>query len=85
MTEPTLPFEQSLQRLQQIVERLQRDDVPLDEAIALFKEGTDLTTRCDQLLSAAELRVQQLTSAVHERFTSYQPDPFDEEPPDEPI
>lgn len=69
------PFEESLARLEGIVERLQRDDVPLDEAVALFKEGTELTTRCDELLSAAELRVQDLTKAVHERFEEYQPEP----------
>ena len=72
MTEQALPFEQSIQRLQEIVDRLQRDDVPWRTAIALFKEGTELTTHCDSLLTSAELRVQQLTNAVHERFSSYQ-------------
>ena len=70
--ERPLAFEESLERLEKIVERLQRDDVPLDEALTLFKEGTELTTRCDELLSAAELRIQQLTNAVHERFAGYQ-------------
>ena len=74
MAAPTLPFEESLARLEKIVERLQRDDVPLDEAVALFKEGTELTARCDELLSGAELRIQELTRAVHERFTGYDPE-----------
>jgi exodeoxyribonuclease VII small subunit len=80
-TPGTLPFEESLARLEKIVERLQRDDVPLDEALELFKEGTVLTTRCDELLSAAELRIQDLTRAVHERFAGYEAEPMEPEEP----
>lgn len=72
MTQPEMPFEESLTRLEKIVERLQRDDVPLDEAVALYNEGTKLTTRCDELLTAAELRIQKLNEAVRERFASYE-------------
>jgi len=72
-----LAFEESLARLEKIVEHLQRDDVPLEQALALFKEGTELTARCDELLSTAELRIQELTSAVHERFATYRADPED--------
>jgi exodeoxyribonuclease VII small subunit len=79
VTPESLPFEESLTRLEKIVERLQRDDVPLDEAIELFKEGTRLTTRCDELLSVAELRIQDLTRAVHERFAEYPADSVDSE------
>ena len=82
MTE-TLPFEESLARLEKIVERLQRDDVPLDEAVNLFQEGTRLTTRCDELLSAAELRIQELTKAVHEQFVSYSAEPIEPDDEDE--
>jgi exodeoxyribonuclease VII small subunit len=45
MTHADPPFEESLGRLEKIVERLQRDDVPLDEAVALYNEGTKVTTR----------------------------------------
>ncbi len=72
MTQADPPFEESLARLEKIVERLQRDDVPLDEAVALYNEGTKLTTRCDELLTAAELRIQQLNEAVRERFSRYE-------------
>lgn len=83
MTEAVLPFEESLARLEKIVERLQRDDVPLDEAVNLFQEGSRLTTRCDELLSAAELRVQELTKAVHERFVNYSSEPVEPDDEDE--
>lgn len=77
MTE--LPFEQALARLEAIVEQLQRDDLPLEDAVTLFNEGTQLATRCDDLLSTAEMRIQQLTRAVQERFATYEVDADTEE------
>ncbi len=81
MTE--LPFERALARLEAIVEELQRDDLPLEDAVTLFNEGTQLAARCDELLSSAELRIQQLTRAVQERFASYEVDSDGEEREDE--
>jgi len=69
MTEPN--FEQSLAELEKIVEQLQRSDVPLDQAVALYRKGTELAQRSEAQLSAAELQVQQLTRAVQERFAEY--------------
>jgi exodeoxyribonuclease VII small subunit len=69
MTE--LNFEQALTELEAVVERLQKPDVPLDEAVALYRRGTELAERGESLLSEAELQVQQLTQAVRERFSEY--------------
>lgn len=66
-----LSFEQAIAELEAVVERLQKPDVPLDEALALYRRGTELAQRSEELLSAAELQVQQLTQAVHERFEEY--------------
>ena len=70
MTE-SLSFEQALAELEAVVERLQKPDVPLDEAVALYRRGTQLAEQSEQLLSSAELQVQQLTRAVQERFAEY--------------
>ena len=72
-------FEQTLSELEAIVERLQRPDIPLDEALALYRKGTELAQRSEALLSSAELQVQQLTRAVHERFAEYDSKPEDAE------
>jgi exodeoxyribonuclease VII small subunit len=70
MTEKST-FEQALAELESVVERLQRPDIPLDEALALYRRGTELAAQSERLLSAAELQVQQLTRAVQERFEEY--------------
>lgn len=70
MTEQ-IDFEKALAELERVVERLQRPDVPLDEAVALYRRGTELAQRTEEILSHAELQVQELTQAVRERFAEY--------------
>ncbi len=67
----TVRFEEALAELEKIVDRLQRPDIPLDEAVALFRRGTELAETTETLLSEAEIQVQQLTQAVRERFVEY--------------
>jgi exodeoxyribonuclease VII small subunit len=74
-----LSFEQALTELERVVERLQQPDVPLDEAVALYRRGTRLAEQSETLLSQAELQIQQLTQAVKERFTEYSLDEDSEE------
>ncbi len=64
MTNPTITEEPSYEalmaRLIAVVERLENGELPLAEALALYEEGVTLSAACQQLLEAAELRVQQL-------------------------
>lgn len=72
-------FERILTELEAVVERLQKPDVPLDEAVALYRRGTELAQRSEALLSEAELQVRQLTHVVQERFAAYEVEGEDEE------
>jgi exodeoxyribonuclease VII small subunit len=62
-TEKELSFEQSLQQLQTLVERLERSDLDLSSAIASFEQGVRLSRQCSQLLQEAEQRVEMLSRA----------------------
>ena len=53
-------FEESLKRLEKIVEQLEHGDLPLETSIQLFEEGTRLSMECKNLLDKAEGRVQIL-------------------------
>jgi len=53
-------YEDSLQRLEAIVERLESGKLTLDESLRLFEEGTHLTKVCQRRLSEAELRIERL-------------------------
>ena len=54
-------FEQLRADLEQIVGRLERGDVAVDEAIALWQRGEELHRRCVALLEAAEGRIEELS------------------------
>lgn len=56
-----LSFEQALKELEQIVSRLERGDVELEESIAIYERGEVLRAHCDTLLKQAEAKVQKIT------------------------
>jgi len=53
-------FEQALAELESLVERLERGDLPLDEALKTFERGVELTRQCQTVLQAAQQRVEIL-------------------------
>lgn len=63
MNQANMTFEASMQRLEQIVRAMERGDVPLEESLKLFQEGTDLVRRCSQLLDQAQLQVKKIVTA----------------------
>ena len=60
MSEQNQSFEQNMQRLEQIVRALERGDVPLEESLKLFQEGTELVRACGNLLDEAEQQVKMI-------------------------
>jgi exodeoxyribonuclease VII small subunit len=53
-------FEESLERLEEVVRLLEKGDAPLDEAIKLFDEGMNLAHVCNNKLEAAEQQIEIL-------------------------
>ena len=55
-----LSFEDALERLEAIVDRLERGDLALENALATFEEGVGLSRRLGEQLGGAERRVEEL-------------------------
>ena len=53
-------FEEAMSELEQIVQQLEKGDVPLDEAIAKFQEGMALSQYCNETLTKAEETVSKM-------------------------
>ena len=68
-------FEQSLHRLEQIVEQLERGDVSLENSIKIYEEGILLSKECLGRLSQAELRLKTLEKDMKGNFRLYEGDP----------
>ena len=60
MNQENRTFEQNMQRLEQIVRTMERGDVPLEESLKLFQEGTELVKDCGKLLDKAQLQVKKI-------------------------
>lgn len=53
-------FEQAMKRLTEITKLLEGEELPLDDAIKLFEEGLDLSSKCQKRLDLYEERVNEL-------------------------
>lgn len=56
----TLTFEEALKRLEEVVQKLEDGDVPLEQAFELFQEGMALSKQCSQRLDTVERRIEML-------------------------
>ncbi|MBI0576276.1 exodeoxyribonuclease VII small subunit [Neobacillus cucumis] len=63
VNEKQLSFEEAMNKLEQIVDRLEEGDVPLEEAILIYKEGMELSKLCHDKLKNVE---EQLTQIITE-------------------
>jgi exodeoxyribonuclease VII small subunit len=54
-------FESALERLEQIVEEMEGDKLPLEELLGRYEEGTRLVKICQERLSSAEKRIELIT------------------------
>ncbi|MGG1400627.1 exodeoxyribonuclease VII small subunit [Bacillus salipaludis] len=63
VNEKQLSFEEAMNKLERIVDRLEEGDVPLEEAILIYKEGMELSKLCHDKLKNVE---EQLTQIITE-------------------
>lgn len=56
-----LTYEKAINRLEEIVNLLEKNEVSLDESMELFEEGTKLTAFCSKKLKSAEQKITKLT------------------------
>jgi exodeoxyribonuclease VII small subunit len=66
-------FEESLKRLEKIVEQMERGDLPLEDSIKLFEEGMSLSAECKEYLERAEGKIHIL---IKQRDGSMKTEPF---------
>jgi exodeoxyribonuclease VII small subunit len=66
-------FEESLKKLETIVDQLEKGDLALEDSLKLFEEGVGLSAVCKQELDAAEGKVQIL---IKQRDGAVKAEPF---------
>lgn len=66
----TPSFEDALHQLEAIVDRLEQEALPLDDAIDLFEQGMRLVARCAAHLERTDLRLTEIESALGEALAA---------------
>jgi exodeoxyribonuclease VII small subunit len=69
-------FEAALARLEEIVQELEKGDIPLEKSLKLFEEGVKLSRVCNKRLQEAERKVEIL---MKDREGNIRAEPFKEE------
>lgn len=72
-----LLFEDALHRLENIVEAMESQDLPLETLLAKYEEGARLAQLCQERLNDAELKIQELEKNAKGEFT-VKPSPISE-------
>jgi len=57
-------FEEALKKLEEIVDELEKGDLPLEETIKKFEEGVRLCKICKEKLEKAEMKVEKLMEEI---------------------
>ena len=76
-------FEKAFQNLEKIVQRLESEELPLDESLGLFEEGIRLSRFCHQRLEEVEKKIELILADAKGQPVT---EPFEEEEDeDEPL
>lgn len=68
-----MSFEQALVALEEIVQQLERGDVPLDQSISLYERGEKLRAACQERLDAAQARIEKIVAGADGKPTGTTP------------
>ncbi len=61
-TKQELSLEEAFARLDELVEKLEDRDVPLEESFQIYKEGMDLLKSCNEKIDRVEKKMQQINA-----------------------
>jgi exodeoxyribonuclease VII small subunit len=73
-------FENAIRELEEIVEKLEDSELPLDDALELFERGIKLSQLCSSKLDSAEQKVEQLVKDADGTLSMAPFGEMDEEP-----
>ena len=56
----TKTFEKNLEQLTTVIEKMEQQDVGLEESLKLYEQGIQLTRKCQKIIDEAEQKIEQL-------------------------
>lgn len=61
-------FEESMKKLEDIADKLEKDDLGLDESVKLFEEGMEISKKCNEILEKAEKKITIIIDGQEKKF-----------------
>jgi len=57
-------YEKAVARLEEITDKLENGNLPLEEMMKLYEEGTNLASKCSKILDEAQLKITELSAGA---------------------
>lgn len=73
-----LKFEEAVKRLEEIVGRMESDELTLEESLSIFQEGMELAYFCNKKLDEAEKKINVIIKGAHGEMVEEKFDPEEE-------
>lgn len=67
-------FEASIKELEKIVQQMEQEDLPLEDALKYFEKGVGLSAQCQKLLKEAEQKIEIVQNSL-ENLKKFQEKP----------
>ncbi len=64
-----ISYEDGIEKLEEIIQALERNEIPLDQALSLFQEGIALVNHCNSVLDQAEQKMKVLLQGAEQIIT----------------
>lgn len=66
-------FEQSINKLEELVGKMEQGNLPLEDSLQSFEKGVALVQECQSALKSAQQKVQMLSQQGHETLKPFEP------------
>jgi len=63
-----ISFEDSLKKIEEIVEELEKGELSMDEALKLYEEGMEFSDKCMEKLNESKQKVEKITKAGNNKY-----------------
>jgi len=73
-----ITFETAILQLENVVQKLESGNLPLEEATGLYEKGMELSKLCNKILTSAELRITQIQTSYGDQLPSSPESELDE-------
>ena len=69
MKKDEISFEDAMKELEEIANKLEKNDLELDESVKVFEQGMELSKKCSEILESAEKRITILINDGKDNFS----------------